>query len=41
MRLAVSRFRLLLSALMMLPALAAEAFTTRQPDFDREDGMDL
>lgn len=40
MRLAVSRFRLILSAVMMIPALCAEAFTTRQPDFTREDGLD-
>jgi len=41
MKLAVNRFRILISAFMMLPALAAAAFTTRQPDFDREDGLDI
>lgn len=40
MQLIVSRFRLVLTALFMIPALAAEALTTRGEDGMREDGLD-
>jgi len=40
MKMFVSRFRLVLTALFMVPALAAEALTTRGEDPFREDGMD-
>lgn len=41
MQLVVSRFRLILTALFMIPALAAEALSTRgEEDMTREDGLD-
>jgi hypothetical protein len=40
MQLIASRFRLVLTALLMIPALAAEALSTRGDDLMREDGLD-
>jgi hypothetical protein len=40
MQVMMTRFRLVLTALLMVPVLAAEALTTRGDEMMREDGLD-